>query len=533
MKKSVKKVALLFVVTLYFIGIQHITAQNTKRDIVTIKIIELLQHIDKNYIDTLDFGKFSDEISRQIISLLDPHSSYISAKEVKEANEPLVGSFDGIGIEFSIIRDTLNVVATIVGGPSEKVGLLAGDKIVAVDDHTIASINLSNRDVYNYLRGPRGSKVALKVKRKGVLESLSFTITRDKIPIHSVDAAYTLSNEVAYIKLSRFAATSAHEIIEALLDLDMPQIRGIVLDLRGNSGGYLGSALEIANFFLEKGETILSIEGRSMPKISEKAKGNGFFKKGALAIVVDEYSASASEIVAGAVQDWDRGAIFGRRTFGKGLVQQPFTLKDSSQVRLTVAQYLTPSGRAIQTPFKIGESGEYYKQMGERYRRGELFNRDSLLINDSLKYTTLKEGRTVYGGGGIVPDFFIAADTSFYSNYYGRLIREGVFQSFVNDYSYGYRDSLLSIYPKSELFANSFSIQSNNLMESLFEYATKEGIEYRSEEALKSFDYLQILLKAHIARSLYGNSAYYQLIEKLDKELFDQLRLYFKREITE
>ncbi|MFA5713895.1 MAG: S41 family peptidase, partial [Bacteroidales bacterium] len=326
-RSSVKRVAVTILVTLSLSATLTLYGQQDRREKASLKIVQLLNILDDNYIDTLNFTEISEETTRYILSLLDPHSTYIGAEDVKRSNEPLEGSFEGIGIEFAIIRDTLTVISTIVGGPSEKVGLRAGDQIVAVDGEPIASVKLTNSDVYKYLRGAGGTRVILKVVRRGSEELLTFTIVRGKIPINSVDASYMLEEGVAYVKLSRFASNSAREIIEAIMALgDHSKLKGMVLDLRSNSGGYLGSAIEIANFFLERGETIVSIEGRKIKRVSEVAKGNGFFRKGALAIVVDQYSASASEIVAGAIQDWDRGAIFGRATFGKGLVQQPFNL---------------------------------------------------------------------------------------------------------------------------------------------------------------------------------------------------------------
>lgn len=472
---------------------------------------QVLFYLNNYYLDTLNNNDITEEAIKTLISTLDPHSSYISAKDVKAMNEPLEGNFDGVGIEFAIIRDTLTVASPISGGPSESVGIRAGDKIVEIDGENVASVNLTNDMVFKYLRGPKGTHVKLNIVRRGVDEVLEFNVVRDKIPINSVDAAYEAAPGILYIKLSRFAANSAHEIITSILDLEIGDINGFILDLRGNSGGYLGTAIEISNFFLNAGQTIVYTEGLKVPKMIEKAKGTGFYKRGSLAILVDEHSASASEIVAGAIQDWDRGTIIGRKTFGKGLVQQMLPLNDGSQLRLTVARYHTPSGRVIQSPYEEGASQSYYKAIVDRYERGESFNRDSIHFPDSLKYKTLVKGRTVYGGGGIMPDIFIPADTTSYSNYYSELIRKGIILDFINDFSDKNRSQLKAKYSSFNDFSTNFTIEPS-MKEALIDFAKSRDLEPNSQEYNKSASEIEIYMKALVARSLFGTTAYFRII---------------------
>jgi len=480
---------------------------------------QVLFYLNNYYLDTLNNDFITDLAIKSLISTLDPHSSYISAKDVKAMNEPLEGNFEGVGIEFALIRDTLTVVSPISGGPSESVGIRAGDKIVEIDGNNVASIGLTNDMVFKYLRGAKGTKVKLNIFRKGVAELLLFDVIRDKIPINSVDAAYEAAPGVIYIKLSRFAANSAQEIISSILDLNIGHIKGFILDLRGNSGGFLGTAIEISNFFLDAGQTIVYTEGMKMPKMIERAKGTGFYKKGLLAVLVDENSASASEIVAGAIQDWDRGVIIGRKTFGKGLVQQMLPLNDGAQLRLTVARYHTPSGRVIQSPYEAGSSQSYYKAILDRYERGESFNRDSIHFPDSLKYKTLLKGRTVYGGGGIMPDIFIPIDTTLYTNYYSELIRKGIILDFINDFSDKNRASLEGKYSNFDTFYSSFKID-GSMKDSLIEFAANRGVVPNIKEYDKSSSEIEIYMKALIARSIFGTTAYFRIVNGSNDKVF-------------
>ncbi|MFA6770464.1 MAG: S41 family peptidase [Bacteroidales bacterium] len=482
---------------------------------------QVLFYLNNYYLDTLNNESITDEAIKSLISSLDPHSSYISAKDVKAMNEPLEGNFEGVGIEFAIIRDTLTVASPILGGPSESVGIRAGDKIIEIDGDKVASIGLTNDMVFKYLRGSKGTKVTLNISRRGVAEPLLFDVIRDKIPINSVDAAYEAAPGVVYVKLSRFAANSAQEILTSILELDMGHIKGFILDLRGNSGGFLGTAMEISNFFLERGQTIVYTEGMKVSKMSESAKGTGFYKKGSLAVLVDENSASASEIVAGAVQDWDRGTVIGRKTFGKGLVQQMLPLNDGAQLRLTVARYHTPSGRVIQSPYEAGSSRNYYKAIIERYERGESFSRDSIHFPDSLKYKTLIKGRTVYGGGGIMPDLFIPADTTFHSNYYAELIRKGVILDFMNDFSDKNRVSIKVKYPKFKTFNDNFIVD-KSMTDALLEFADIKGVKPNIEEYEKSSTEIKTYMKALVARSLFGTTAYFRVVNGANDKIFER-----------
>lgn len=421
------------------------------------KVGHTLLNINKYYLDTVNFKGISEELVKSIISNLDPHSAYISAEDVKAMNEPLEGNFDGIGVEFALINDTLSIQATVPGGPSEKVGIKAGDKIVKVDGETISGTGLTIERVHKYLRGPKGTKVTVGVARKGEPALIDFVITRDKIPLNSVDASYEIAPGILYIKLSRFAATSYQEIMKFVLSHQGPR-KGIILDLRGNGGGYLLAALQIANEFLDRGQLMLYTEGRTVRRMSEYANGRGLLTDIPVAVLIDENSASASEIVSGAIQDWDRGTVIGRRSFGKGLVQQQFDLFDGSQLRLTVARYHTPSGRVIQSPYQQGKAEEYYKAFYDRYSKGETFSKDSIHFPDSLKFKTLKLGRTVYGGGGIMPDIFIPADTSHYTPFFGEIVRKGLLADFVNSYVDTHREQLQKRYKTPAQFIASFEV---------------------------------------------------------------------------
>ena len=460
------------------------------------KVGQTLYNINKFYLDTMNFSAVSEDLVKALIEKLDPHSAYISAKDVKAMNEPLEGNFDGIGVEFALINDTLTIQATVPGGPSEKVGIKAGDKIVKVDDEVIAGTGLTIERVHKYLRGPKGTKVKVGVVRKGASAGsaggenatgpaiLDFVITRDKIPLNSVDAAYEIEPGIIYIKLSRFAATSYQEIMKAVLSMKNDK-KGVILDLRGNGGGYLVAALQIANEFLDGGQLMLYTEGRSVRRMNEYANGRGLLKNLPVAVLIDENSASASEIVSGAIQDWDRGTIIGRRSFGKGLVQQQFDLFDGSQLRLTVARYHTPSGRVIQSPYEQGKAEDYYKAFYERYAKGETFNKDSIQFPDSLKYTTLRLGRTVYGGGGIMPDIFIPADTSHYTPFFGEIVRKGLLSDFVNSYVDNNREQLTRKYKTADDFVSNFEVTPKLFNEFLALCKTK-GVEPAAQSSSDS-----------------------------------------------
>ena len=375
------------------------------------------------YVDEVNEDKLVEDAIVSMLKELDPHSLYSNPEEVKALNEPLQGNFDGIGIQFNMATDTLFVIQPVSGGPSEKVGILAGDRIIEVNDTVIAGVKMSTENIMRRLRGKRGTKVNVKVQRRGVSGLLPFTITRDKIPVYSLDASYMVNKHIGYIRVNRFAATTGKEFEEALHRLQKAGMKDLILDLQGNGGGYLNAAIELANQFLGKNELIVYTEGRRNPRAEFEAEGSGDFLKGRLIVLVDEYSASASEIVTGAIQDWDRGLVVGRRSFGKGLVQRPVDLPDGSMIRLTVARYYTPSGRCIQKPYENIE--EYNRDLIDRYNRGEMLSADSIHFPDSLKYKTLRLGRTIYGGGGIMPDYFVPVDTTMYTDYYLALRDKG------------------------------------------------------------------------------------------------------------
>lgn len=479
---------------------------------------QMLFYIQNFYLDSVDFVKLVDKAAIATLKELDPHSTFMSAEDVAAMNDPLYSEFEGIGVEFAIINDTLTVQSPVMGGPSSKVGILSGDKIVSVDGENIAGIGLTNEKVYKYLRGKKGTKVSLGIVRRGTPELLVFDVVRDVIPLNSLDAAYFLDNGALYIKLSRFAASSYSELISVLSD--KAELNGVVLDLRGNSGGYMHIAVQITNEFLSRGDLIVYTEGRGkVGELRQSADGSGIYPKGPLVILVDENSASASEILAGAIQDQDRGVIVGRRTFGKGLVQQMMPLSDGSEIRLTVAKYHTPSGRVIQSPYKKGEIEKYYQDVASRFEHGESFSKDSIHFADSLKFCTLVTGREVYGGGGIMPDIFVPIDTSYYTPYYGNLIRKGVVSEFVNEIFDINRDRWIREYPQFDVYMEGFIIN-DDIFDRLVEYGEKKGISPVPQEIAVSRATLENYLKALIASNLYGRNEFYMVIHSGgDKEL--------------
>lgn len=481
------------------------------------RLNQALYDISNFYLDTVNQSGLADKAISAMVAALDPHSAYIPADQVKEMNEPLVGNFEGIGIEFAIISDTLTVQSVIPGGPSEKVGIRSGDKIVSVDGQTIAGTSLTIPRVHKYLRGPKGSKVSVGIMRRPEACEQEFLITRDKIPLNSVDAAYEIGDGVHYIKLGRFSASSYREIITALFSSEK-EPEGVILDLRGNGGGYLIAALQIANEFLERGNLILYTEGRNAPMMREYANGRGRLKNVPVAVLIDENSASASEIVSGALQDWDRGVIIGRRSFGKGLVQRQFDLLDGSQLRLTVARYHTPSGRVIQSPYKEGEALEYYKAFYERFASGEYMNKDSISFPDSLKYSTLRLKRTVYGGGGIMPDIFIPADTSYYSPFYKDVLRKGVLVDFVNGYTDRMRKIIVESYADSLSFMEQFEVD-EALWNEFTAYAASKECTYLPERDSVSADKLSEFIKGLVIRNIYGMNSYFIYMNRSDCEV--------------
>ena len=473
--------------------------------------------ISNFYVDKVDEDKLVEEAIIKMLAQLDPHSTYSDAEEVKKMNEPLQGNFEGIGVQFQMIEDTLLVVQPVSNGPSEKVGILAGDRIIAVNDSTIAGVKMSTEDIMKRLRGPKGSKVDLTIVRRGVQEPLIFTVKRDKIPILSLDASYMIQPKTGYIRINRFGATTAEEFKKAMTALQKQGMKDLILDLQGNGGGYLNAAIDLANEFLGQKELIVYTEGRTAQR-----KGNGDFRTGRLIILVDEYTASASEIVSGAVQDWDRGIIVGRRSFGKGLVQRPIDLPDGSMIRLTIARYYTPAGRCIQKPYD--SSTDYNKDLIERFNHGELMNADSIHFPDSLKVQTKKLKRTVYGGGGIMPDYFVPIDTTLYTDYHRNLVGKGVIIKFTMKFIEDHRKELADKYKKFEHFNEKFIID-DDMLATLREMGEKEGVKFNEEQYQKSLPLIKTQLKALIARDLWDMNEYFRVMNATNESVQKALEI--------
>jgi len=510
-------VGLLLTTTEMRLNAQDIVQQNQ------MKFGRLLRLVDTYYVDSAKIEALTEKAIVHLLSELDPHSVYISKEEVEKMNEPLQGNFEGIGISFNIFKDTLLVTTTIPGGPSEKVGIRAGDRIIEVDGKTIAGMGLKNTDVLEMLRGEKGTKVDVKVSRRSVSEVLDFTIIRDKIPIYSLDAYYMLNKTTGYIKLNKFSATTTEEFLEAMTDLRKSNVQNLILDLRGNGGGYLKSAIEISDQFLDKDKMIVYTSGLHEPRRNYKATAKGVFTEGQLVVLVDESSASASEIVSGAMQDWDRGLIIGRRSFGKGLVQKPYFLTDGSLIRLTTAHYYTPSGRNIQKPYQNGVE-DYRKDYLDRLSTGELFNADSIHLADSLKFKTLVNGRDVYGGGGVMPDVFIPMDTSVHYRYYNRLRRNNVVYNFVLDYVDKHRDELENNYQNFDSFNKRFEV-SEQMVEEIVSAGEKEGIEREEESLAFTLHTMKKEIKALIARDIYTRNEFYKMFYEDDEAILKALEI--------
>lgn len=473
------------------------------------RIYEVFSYIERMYVDSVPSKKISEAAVISMLEELDPHSTYIPAEEVKQANERILGSFVGVGIRFNILKDTLLVVNPIPGGPSEKVGVLAGDKIIKVDDEVIAGVGLQNSGVRERLLGEKNSKVKILILRGN--QELEFTITRDDIPVNSVVSYYMVDKTTGYIKLTNFSRTTEDEVKSAIKALKKKGMKDLIFDLQGNGGGLLYAAKVISDEFLADNKLIVYSEGRAQPRSTLTANTKGNFEKGRLVILIDESSASASEIVSGAIQDWDRGLLVGRRTFGKGLVQRPIDLSDGGQLRLTIARYYTPSGRYIQKPYDNIE--DYRNDFVERFEHGEMMHRDSIHFDDSLIYKTLINKRDVYGGGGIMPDVFVPLDTTEFSEMFRKISRSGVIHTFSLEYSNNNRKEILNQYKSIENFKSDFDVN-QALIDEFFEYAVKENssLAFVQEDFDISGDLLKLRLKAMIAQNLWGIEAFYQII---------------------
>lgn len=489
------------------------------------KLLNAEYAIKSCYVDSVDENKLVEDAIIGMLEKLDPHSQFTTAKETQELEEPLQGEFSGIGIQFNLKQDTLYVIQTIPNGPSERVGMLPGDRIIYVNDTTIAGVKIKNTDIQKKLRGKKGTKVTVKVKRGTHPELITFVITRDKIPLHSVDAAYMLDEKTGYIKISSFGAKTYNEMIDKLHLLKKKGMRQLVVDLSDNGGGYMDAAIQMVNEFLDDEQLIVYTEGLNQSRAEAKANGRGEFKDMKLVVIMSQYSASASEIFAGAIQDWDRGLVLGRRSFGKGLVQRPFKFEDGSMMRLTVARYHTPSGRCIQKPYVKGDKKGYDADLLTRYNAGEYYNIDSIQFNDSLKYTSLKNHRVVYGGGGIMPDVFVPVDTTEYSKYYRDMLAKGVIYQFALDYVDKNRKALKSSYPNVEKFDQFFSLSDDD-MQAFIAAGEKEKVAFNEEQYATSKEVFKCYLKGLIARDLYTeDNAFNIIVNHRNRDLQEALRL--------
>lgn len=517
-----KKIVLYLLLTAF--PLPGLFAQQGNMNLEGRKLSMALFAVSNLYVDSVNTTKLVEDAISGMLEKLDPHSNYLDPEETKEMTEPLQGNFDGIGIQFNVLTDTLYVIQVIPGGPSEKVGLMAGDRIIMVDDTLIAGVNMKSTDIMKRLRGTKGTEVRVKVLRSGDPELIEFKIIRGKIPVYSLDAAYMADKHTGYIKLNRFAASTTQEFRDALTKLKKEGMRHLILDLQGNGGGYLNIAIDMANEFLEKGKLIVYTEGLRQPKEEAKSSGKGGFEEGRLVVMVDEASASASEILAGAVQDWDRGLIVGRRTFGKGLVQKPIPLPDGSMIRLTVSRYHTPTGRGIQKPYEQGDTRKYNHDLIDRYNRGELISADSIHFPDSLKYNTLITNRTVYGGGGIMPDIFVPFDTTRYTDYHRRLVATGLVNRLSMNYVDRYRPEMASRYKKFEQYKDSFEV-TEEMMQELRLMADEEKIAFKEEEYETSKPLIKLQVKALIARDIYEMAEYFRIMNDDNPSFLEALNI--------
>ena len=478
------------------------------------KLNKVINYIEKNYVDPVSKGNLQESAIPAMLKDLDPHSVYIPAKDLKDVNEPLQGNFEGIGIQFNMQNDTIVVISVISGGPSEMVGLQPGDRIVKVNDTVVAGKNMSTDKIVSMLKGEKGTEVDITVQRRSSSEPLHFTITRDEIPLYSVDVSYMLNPSTGYIKINRFSKTTHQEFIEAIKKLKQNSLEKVVIDLRGNSGGFLNAATSIADEFLKEGELIVYTKGRNAPKQEIHASSRGICQDLDVAVLVDEWSASASEILAGAIQDNDRGFVVGRRSFGKGLVQEQIKLSDGSALRLTVARYYTPTGRCIQKPYEDGRD-QYYNDINERFKHGEFFNADSIEFADSLKYKT-PNGDIVFGGGGIMPDYFVPVDTSYHSPFLSKVSNEGLIYNFAFKFADLHRSELNSFDEPSGIDQY---LERNSIYNQFLDYVFDQGISKDISGTEHSRKVINARLKAYIARNIMDNEGFYPIIRKVDETL--------------
>lgn len=486
--------------------------------------------IENYYVDTVNSDTLAEEAIKAMLRTLDPHSSYSDPEETRALTEPLQGNFSGIGIQFSLINDTIYVIQPVVGGPCDRAGIVAGDRIIAANDTILSGKKLKNNDVIHHLRGPKGSEVVLSVLRHGRTEPMTFRIIRDDIPIYSVDASYMVNPTTGYVKLSRFAESSAEEVAEACSKLRKQGMKDLILDLSYNGGGYLNAAVELCERMLSPGDMIVFTRGSKVNDAEYHARKKPQLVNGRIVVMVNQSSASASEILAGALQDHDRAVIVGRRTFGKGLVQRPFPFPDGSMIRLTVSRYYTPSGRCIQKHYDAGDSESYEKDLLNRYNSGELYSVDSVDIDRTTPYYTLRNHRTVYGGGGIMPDRFVAIDTTDITDYSRDLIAKGVYNTFALNYLDNHRDELKKAYRTEDAFVDNFEV-TDALLKEFTDRAATEGVAFNEEQYDRSLPTIKAVLKGMIGRDLFSESTYFRIINRIEPEYEEAVRIITDQEL--
>lgn len=491
---------------------QQYQRQSDETPLIKLQIAEAM--IKNNYVDSVNESKLVEDGIRGMLEKLDPHSTYTTAKETKALTEPLEGSFEGIGVQFNIVQDTLLVIQTITNGPSEKVGILPGDRIVSVNDTAIAGVKMDRNEVVRRLRGPKGTQVRLGIVRRGIPGKLVFIVTRDKIPVKTIDAVYMIRPNVGYIRIGSFGATTYQEFMEGVARLKKQGMQDLVLDLQDNGGGYLMAAVGVANEFLKRNDLVVYTQGRASKRDEFRANGNGRLLDGKVVVLVNEFSASAAEIVTGAIQDQDRGSVVGRRTFGKGLVQRPIPFRDGSMIRLTIAHYYTPSGRCIQKPYQKGDIESYERELDNRYKHGELYSADSIHFADSLKYQTLRQHRTVYGGGGIMPDYFVPLDTLQFTRFHRMLNAKSIIINANLRYVDNNRKTLKNRYKTFDDFNTRFTVP-QSLIDAILKEGEAQQIKPKDQAELKrTLPLLRIQLKALVARDLWDMDEYFQIMNE-------------------
>ena len=525
---NLKRVGMVFLLGLTCCLALH--AQHFRRDDdAALRKLQLAEIAIYNfYVDSVNQNKLVEDGIRGMIEKLDPHSSYSTAQETKAMNEPLQGSFEGIGVQFNVVQDTLLVIQPVSNGPSERVGILAGDRIVTVNDSAIAGVKMSKEEIMRRLRGPKGSKVRLGIVRRGIKGVLTFVVVRDKIPVKTLDAYYMIRPTIGYIRIGSFGLTTYKEFMEAVAILKQQGMNDLILDLEENGGGYLNAAVDIANEFLKRNDLIVYTLGRSVPKQEFRADGKGRLLAGKVVVLINEFTASAAEIVTGALQDQDRGEVVGRRSFGKGLVQRPIEFPDGSMIRLTIAHYYTPSGRCIQKPYTKGDARSYALDIENRFEHGELYSADSIHFADSLKYKTLRKQRLVYGGGGIMPDYFVPLDTTLYTPYHRQLAARSYLINANLKYVDAHRKTLKQQYPDFATFLARYEVP-QSLLDDIRKTAEKDKVKPKDEaEWKKSLPQLRLQLKALVARDLWDMSQYFQVVNEANPIVQKAIALFLQ-----